>query len=190
MNNIINHNTIIVNEKVTFRCNQYTLYDEDQRVIGHVRESQSFWRYIVNRQLLPTTMNLFDENDRLVVSVHRGSSFLLPKVNILDPEGNLLAHLKSKLKLLKQEIEVYLPTSEQYVARILGDLIAWEFKIVDNNEQILGTVSKKWNGALKVLFTTADKYVVSIDPSLSDPTLRTIVIATAVVVDSIFKEKN
>ena len=54
------------------------------------------------------------------------------------------------------------------IASITGDWKGWNFKIIDNNNNQIGTISKKWNGILKEAFTTADKYVVDIVPEYAE----------------------
>ena len=189
MNNIIEHSQLIVDEKVTIRCNQYTIYDTNQRIIGHAEETKNFLRYLLNRQMIPLTLNIYGADDQLITSLHRGWTFWLPKWTVSDSTGNVIALLKSKLKLFKSETQILNPNGYQ-IATIFGDWKAWEFVINDADNRQIGSISKQWNGAMKEIFTTADKYLVSLEPTLTDPMLRTIVASVAIVVDSMFKESK
>ena len=53
----------------------------------------------------------------------------------------------------------------------------------------LAQVTKRWAGIGKELFTTADNYVVSIDPTLSDKNeTRLLILAAALCIDKVLKE--
>jgi uncharacterized protein YxjI len=54
----------------------------------------------------------------------------------------------------------------------------------------LATINKKWNGAMKEIFTTADKYKVSIDGTLVNDTLKKIVLSSAITIDMVLKERK
>jgi uncharacterized protein YxjI len=51
----------------------------------------------------------------------------------------------------------------------------------------MGTADKKWNGAAKEIFTTADKYHVSINRDISG-IHRVVIVSVAIVVDMVMKE--
>ncbi|GAB2021331.1 hypothetical protein RyT2_04050 [Pseudolactococcus yaeyamensis] len=73
------------------------------------------------------------------------------------------------------------------IAEINGDWKGWNFVITDETGQI-GIVTKKWNGAMKELFTTADKYFVEMSDDLLDETKRQAIASTAIAIDMIIKE--
>ena len=76
------------------------------------------------------------------------------------------------------------------IAAIEGDWFAWDFHITDSKGTEIGTVSKKWGGLVKEIFTDSDKYVVNISDSLTEENQRIAVLSTAVVIDMILKEQN
>lgn len=78
----------------------------------------------------------------------------------------------------------------QEIATIKGDWKAWNFEITDAAGQQIGTVDKKWNGMAKELFTTADKYAVNIEPSVTDENTRIAIASVAAAIDMILKEGN
>ncbi|MEJ0033396.1 MAG: hypothetical protein WDO15_25040 [Bacteroidota bacterium] len=45
-------------------------------------------------------------------------------------------------------------------------------------------------GAVKEIFTTADKYVVSLDPSYSNMMNKIIVLSSAITIDMVLKESK
>ncbi|MDR0405808.1 MAG: hypothetical protein LBH54_03315, partial [Clostridiales bacterium] len=71
---------------------------------------------------------------------------------------------------------------------IAGDWRGWNFTVTAADGAAIGTINKKWAGAMKELFTTADKYIVTIDSSVTDKTRRTALVAAATTIDMVLKE--
>jgi uncharacterized protein YxjI len=111
----------------------------------------------------------------------------MSKISLFDENGKQIAKIHQKFKLLKAEFKI-LGVSDAEIGKILGDWKAWDFTITDNRDTEIGLITKKWAGIAKELFTSADKYVVSIKPELADDIKRKTVIASAIVVDMILKE--
>ena len=66
---------------------------------------------------------------------------------------------------------------------------AWNWSLQDAAGNEVGRITKTWEGVAKTLFTTADNYVVTLDQDLTEP-LRTLVIASALGVDTALKQDN
>jgi uncharacterized protein YxjI len=63
-----------------------------------------------------------------------------------------------------------------------------DFKFVRNQEAI-GTVTKKWAGIGKELFTTADNYILEINSSVAKDDLARLMMVTSVLcIDMVIKE--
>lgn len=52
----------------------------------------------------------------------------------------------------------------------------------------IGTITKKWAGIGKELFTSADNYIISLSQE-SDPVLAALLLAAGLAVDTIYKER-
>jgi hypothetical protein len=76
------------------------------------------------------------------------------------------------------------------VSVITGDWKAWNFKINDSKDKQIGTISKKWNGAMKEIFTTADKYNVDINQEFNDTTNKIAILSGAITIDMVLKESK
>jgi uncharacterized protein YxjI len=90
---------------------------------------------------------------------------------------------------LKPEFRI-LDTNNEQIAIINGNWTAWNFNITDSKDAVIGTISKKWNGVLKESFTTADKYVVAIDPKVEEDTKKVAIVAAAITIDMVLKESK
>jgi uncharacterized protein YxjI len=76
------------------------------------------------------------------------------------------------------------------VAEIVGDWKAWNFVIKDESGSQIGTISKKWAGVLKEVFTTADKYYVNIDPFYATMMNKILILSSAITIDMVLKESK
>jgi uncharacterized protein YxjI len=137
--------------------------------------------------MMPLNLEISDMSGKTLVSLRRGWCFWLSEISILDENGRDMAKIKQKFKFVNSEFNI-LDIRGSQIGTILGDWKAWNFTITDNRNAEIGVITKKWAGAAKELFTTADKYVVSIKPETTDNVKRKAIIAAAVVVDMIMKE--
>ncbi|MFC2110973.1 phospholipid scramblase-related protein [Bacteroidota bacterium] len=71
---------------------------------------------------------------------------------------------------------------------IAGDWKAWNFTIKNSADAQIGTISKKWAGAVKEIFTTADKYNVNIESNFANETAKVLVVSSAITIDMVLKE--
>ncbi len=150
-------------------------------------------RFFINKSLLPTSVHIYEGNDptnesKLKFSIRRGITFLRSKVHIHDNTGKAIGYFKSKLFSIGGAFHVF-DLQDNQVALVKGDWKGWNFSFKDNTDQEIGTITKKWAGVGKELFTTADNYVLSLNDSHS-PEKATLLLAAALAVDTIYKEKN
>lgn len=66
---------------------------------------------------------------------------------------------------------------------------AWNFNIQDEHGTEVARITKTWEGLAKAVLTTADNYVVKIAPGVEQP-FRTLVVASAVCIDSALKQES
>jgi uncharacterized protein YxjI len=141
--------------------------------------------------LLPTTVEIREREDGPVqLSLHRGFTLLRAKVSVRDGDGQELGLLKAKLFSLGGGFFVYGKTGEQ-VAQVKGDWKGWNFKFLSASGKELGTITKKWAGIGKELFTSADNYIISLSDDLQqNPTIVALLLAAGLAIDVVFKERG
>lgn len=129
-----------------------------------------------------------DETNEVVVSIKKKWSFIRSKVMITGKDGKEIGYFKSKILSLGGGFRVYDNNDIQF-ADVKGDWVGWDFKIVDMSSKIIGTISKKWAGIGKELFTTADNYVLSLyeDREHTDVDAA-LILAAGLAIDIIYKE--
>ncbi len=172
----------------------YDILDPDsQEQIGIAKEEPGGMivalRFLVNKQMLPTRVNVYEGSEATGVpkfSIKRGFTLFRSRVDILDSEGNGLGWLKSKALSLGGAFRVFDSTDNE-VALVKGDWKGWNFRFLAGETEI-GSVTKKWSGVGKELFTSADNYIVTLngDPS---PQKSVLLLAAGLAVDTVYGER-
>jgi uncharacterized protein YxjI len=192
---LLQNNDFLIDEKVgMFKFeNQYKIFNDEGHLLGRVQQrmtlGQKFLRMIISPAALPFKIEIYDEKDSMILKVSRGWTFWMSKITIEDAQGMVLGYIKQKFKLFTPKFEV-LDSQNMLLAELKGDWTAWDFQLNNSQGQTLATINKKWNGAMKEIFTTADKYKVSIDGTLVNDTLKKIVLSSAITIDMVLKERK
>jgi len=194
---MIELDTILVKERVGFMkmSDTYDLYDPSTGTsVGICQEVPAWWvhllRFAVNKRMLPTTVKVFDNGQQEILEIRRGFTLLSPKVQVFDGNGKLMGFLKAKIFSIGTNLRV-LDVNETEIATLKGDWKGWNFKLLNPMGAELGTVTKKWAGMGKELFTSADNYVISLTPDVAGRVAtRKMLLAAALAVDTCYKEKQ
>jgi uncharacterized protein YxjI len=188
-------NEYFIDEKVElFKFhNEYKVYDQTAIPVGRIVQRVPGWhkllRLFLNKRMFPFTLEIIDNNDAVLVTIQRGWTFWMSKITILDASGNISGYIRQKFKLLKPRF-IILNADEEQIAEINGDWKAWNFGITGTNGRAIGFINKKWAGMAKELFTTADKYHVSIIPEYAEDHNKVNIVATAITIDMVLKENK
>jgi uncharacterized protein YxjI len=78
--------------------------------------------------------------------------------------------------------------ADAQVAEVKGDWKGWNFKYLDAAGKEIGTVTKKWAGLGKELFTSADNYVINVADGQSADFMA-LLLAAGIAIDTVYKEK-
>ena len=77
----------------------------------------------------------------------------------------------------------------QQVAEVKGNWKGWDFKFISKQGREIGSVTKKWAGLGKELFTSADNYIISLkDLSGASPAAGALLLAAGLAIDVVYKE--
>lgn len=174
-------------------ANAYKVFNQDGQQIGNIRQEvpllHKFLRLLLDKRIFPFTLNIVDTNEQVVASIHRGWTFWMSKIEIRDTNGVVVGGIKQKFKFMKPLFHI-LDANNEVLAEIKGDWKAWNFKIVDSSERELGAITKKWAGAFKEVFTTADKYRVTIAKECPEDINKMAIVAGAITIDMVLKESK
>jgi|SRR5262245_8480788 len=193
---LLDRQTFLVRERVGFAklTDTFDILDPStQQTIGIAKEEPPAWakwlRLLVNKRLMPTTVNVYEAEGRApTLSIHRSFTFLRAKIEVRESGDKPMGYLKSKLFSLGGGFRIY-DLRDQEVAELKGDWKGWDFKFLGKDGTQLGRVTKKWAGIGKELFTSADTYVISLDGPTQNRAAATLLLAAGLAVDIVFKER-
>lgn len=187
------NNTFVIDEEIAaFKLsNAYKVYNDKGEEIGAIQEHKSFIHILLGIFLpdgmMPFELNILNEDGYCIAQLKRGITFFTSTVRVLDGKSRFVAAFQQQLTLMKKKFTL-LDYKGKALATIQGDWKAWKFVITDAAGQPIGSVNKQWNGLAKELFTTADKYIVNIDPNVTDERQRIAISSVAAAIDMILKE--
>lgn len=194
---MLDRTTFLIKEQVALLkfVDRYDIYaPETGQPIGFAKEKVHWFthllRLLVNKQMLPTRVEVFEkEGCPALLAIRRGITLFRSRVHVLDQKGEEIGYFKSKILSLGGGFYVY-DRQDRQVAEIKGDWKGWNFKMLAADGRELGAVTKKWAGLGKELFTSADNYVIALaEGTPSNPGLAALLLAAGLAIDIVFKEQ-
>lgn len=195
MNPILNRNLFFVKEHVGMfkAANNYDIFDpESQEMIMTCREEKlgfftKMLRFTDYKRNTPFEVEIKSADGTPVLTVRRGVSLWLSKVEVLDENEQLIGQFKQKLFSIGGKFDV-LDAQDNMLCALKGKWTSWDFKFIKDQEEF-AHVSKKWAGAGRELFTSADNYMLSIDEKVPENhPLRILIVAAVMCIDMVLKE--
>jgi uncharacterized protein YxjI len=195
MHAALRNNLFFIKEHVGIfkAANNYDIFDpQSQQKILECREPNlgffsKLLRFTDYKRFTPFDVVVSTPEGQKVLSVKRGVSFLLSKVQVLDGNDRVVGSFRQKLFSIGGKFDV-LDAQEQVVCTLKGTWTSWDFRFVQGGAEF-AAVSKKWAGLGKELFTTADNYMLSIDPGVpAGDSRRLLIVAAVMCIDMVLKE--
>lgn len=196
MHPALNQNLFFVKEhvKIFKAANSFDILNpESKHVILQCREENlgfftKMFRFTDYKRMTPFNMEIKTPEGHRILTVRRGVSFFLSNVEVLDEQNRLIGKFKQKLFSIGGKFEV-LDASERPLCMLKGKWTSWDFKFISNDGKEFASVSKKWSGLGKELFTSADNYILQISPEVpADHPLRMLIMAAVMCIDLVLKE--
>lgn len=193
--NFFETDSYFIDEKVNYFKfeNAYKIFNDKGEHIGSINQkipfAQKLLRLVLDKAMLPFLLEIRNSNDQVEATLKRGWTFWMSKITILDSKGSSVGTIRQKFKLLKPTFKIF-DLNERVIAEINGDWKAWNFIIKDASGNQIGSINKKWAGAMKEIFTTADKYNVTIDPNYAENANKIAILCSAISIDLVMKEKK
>ncbi len=187
---------LVVNQKVKIieLTNEYAVYDSQGRQLGSVVQiGQGFLRKALRLltdvdQFLTHRLQVRDQHGAVVLNLTRPGKIFKSKVVVSAPSGQEIGRIVQQNVFGK--IRFGFESGGQQLGAIKAEnWRAWNFSVVDANDQEIARITKTWEGMVKTMFTTADNYVVQIHRPLEEP-LRSMVVASALTVDTALKQDS
>lgn len=196
MNPALNLNLFFVKEHVRIfkAANSFDIYDPStgQIVLQALEENLGFFtkmfRFTDYKRVTPFDIDIRTPQGQKVLTVRRGVSFFLSKVEVLDDAGMLIGMFKQKFWSIGGRFEVF-DANGKSLCMLRGKWTSWEFKFVSSDNKEFATVTKKWAGLGKEFFTSADNYVLQISEDVPpNHPLRQLILAAVMCIDLVLKE--
>ncbi|MBN1113652.1 MAG: hypothetical protein JXA53_12145 [Bacteroidales bacterium] len=195
MNAILNRDLFFVKEHVGMfkAANNYDILDPEtnQTIINCREDNLGFFtkmlRFTKYKIYTPFNVNLKTTDNQNILTIKRGVSFFISKVDVYDENNVLVGKFKQKFFSLGGKFDV-LDANDNYLCTLKGKWTSWDFKFIRNDIQY-AQVNKKWAGMGKELFTTADNYMLQINDNVPhNSSLRLLIVAAVMCIDMVLKE--
>lgn len=195
MHEILNKNLFLVKEHTKFfkASNNYDIYDPvTNQVVLHCREKIGFFtklfRFTDYKRMTPFNIIITTPEGKQVLRISRGISLFVSKVDVFDESDNRIGGFKQKFFSLGGSFNV-LDKNDNLVCTLKSiNWKGWEFRFSYGTEE-LASVSKKWGGLGKELFTTADNYILQINDKVpAGNALRELILGSVMCIDMVLKE--
>jgi len=196
---VLNRTSYFIREHVgVFKLSDtYDILDPTtQEQIGIAKEKPGglmhVLRFFVKKQILPTKVHVYEGSDpndesRRLLTIDRGFTLFRAKVNVRNAAGDLVGWFKSKVFTIGATFRVFTADGQE-VALVKGDWKGWNFRFLDAAQNELGTVTKKWAGVGKELFTSADNYIIALNGEPNEITAL-LLLAAGLAIDTVYKER-
>lgn len=188
-------NEYFIDQKVNFFKfeSEYKVFNESGTQIGIIRQristSHKLLSMLLNKAMMPFLLEIIDLDGNVLAVIKRGWTFFMSEIIIHGPHHEMYGYIKQKWKFFKPTFHI-MDAQKNFIAEIKGDWKAWNFVISEPNGSNIGTVSKKWAGAMKEVFTSADKYNVSIKEEYKENIDKIVIVSTAITIDMVLKESK
>jgi uncharacterized protein YxjI len=197
MHQVLNRNLYLIKEHLGLfkAASNYDIYDPQtgEQILQCREEKLGFFtkmlRFTDYKRYTPFDIEVRLPTGEPILHVRRGISFFLSKVVVHDgdEDGTVLGGFKEKLISIGGAFNV-LDAHDKPICHLKGKWTSWDFRFLAGDKE-LARVSKKWQGIGKELFTTADNYMLEINPSVPpDSSIRQLILAAVLCIDMVLKE--
>lgn len=195
MHEVLHKNLYLVKEHVGMfkAANNYDIYDpETGQMILHCREPNlgaftKMLRFTDYKRMTPFDIHITTPEGVPVVHVRRGVSVFLSKVSVTDEHDQSIGCFKQKFFSVGGAFDILDP-HEKPLCHLKGKWTGWNFRFLAGEVE-LASVSKKWTGLGKEMFTSADNYILQISEQVPpENPLRQLILAAVMCIDMVLKE--
>ena len=190
---------LVVNQKVKLieLNNQYSVFDSSGQQIASVNQvAQSTAKKLLRLvssldQYLTHKLEISDMKGQVVLRLTRPAKVFKSTVIVSDGADREVGRIVQENMIGK--INFSLQVGQQQIGAIKGEnWRAWDFRFEDASGTEVARITKKFEGITrlagsKILFTTADNYVLNIHRPLEQP-LISLVVAAALSIDTALKQ--
>ena len=172
--------------------NEYAVLDQHGRQVGAVLQATQSPLAFLARVFtswdvaLPITLHILGPGAVPELIVHK--PWFTWRCQVSRPDGQRVGEITKQIRLGKARFTLLDPRGAQLGEVRAHNWRAKDFSVYDGAGQAIARVTKRWAG-LRELFTDADTYVVEVSSAAADP-LRSLAVATCLVIDVVMKQKD
>ncbi len=195
MNPILNNNLFFVKEHIGMfkAANNYDILNPSTQEIMMIcrEENLGFFTKILRftdyKRMTPFNIEIKTTSGQKVLTVKRGTTFLVSTVEVFDENDQLVGSFKQKFFSIGGKFNLF-DANDNLLCTLKGKWTSWDFRFIKDNVEF-AHVSKKWAGIGKELFTTADNYILEIDKRVPENApIRVMIMAAVMCIDMVLKE--
>tara|TARA_Y100000817_G_scaffold241943_1_gene193869 strand:- start:288 stop:950 length:663 start_codon:yes stop_codon:yes gene_type:complete len=174
--------------------NKYEILTSSGQYHGAViEESGGFWGFLnrtVFRSHRPFKITVYNKSNVPILRLERKFFWMFSDLFISDSHGTRIGSIHRRFGLLRKKYDL-MDFNQMVFAQINAPIWRiWTFKIFDVRGKEIGSISKKWTGVFKEVFTDSDSFGVDLSYSEWDTLKKVIVFCAAISVDFDFFEDN
>jgi uncharacterized protein YxjI len=197
MHKVLNRNLYLVKEHAGLfkSANNFDIYDPstNEQILQCREDRLGFFtkmlRFTDYKRYTPFDIEVRLPSGQPILHVRRGITIFLSKVVVHDGDenGTVIGGFKQKLFSIGGAFQV-LDAHDKPICHLKGKWTGWDFRFLAGDKE-LAHVAKKWSGLGKELFTSADNYVLEINPNVPpDSSVRQLILAAVLCIDMVLKE--
>lgn len=173
--------------------NKYRILDENQKPFGYAAEERSGVGGAILRNILGHWRSfkviIFNEQRERVYELHFPFRWFFKTLFVADAKGRRIGKLQQRFAIFRKKFDVTDAYGKE-IAKINSSWFRfWTFDFFHHRLK-LGTVQKKWSGALGEFFTDKDNFIVKFEDQNLTPDTKALMLATCIMVDIIYFEEN
>lgn len=116
--------------------------------------------------------------------------FLFSELSVRGSEGATLGQVRRRFGIIYKKYDLVDASGRVFATIRSPRWRLWTFPIYDAHDNEAGSISKKWGGALREVFTDADTYLVDYGSRNWTTPQKAVILAAAVSIDFDFFENN
>ena len=169
--------------------NSYSISSETgEPLYKALEEGGKFLTRMFLRSMRPFTVNIYDMSDNLIMKLSRPFKWFFHYLDVLSPEGMRLGSVSWRFHLLKKYSVSDSAGNEIFLLKS-PMMNPWTLNITSPMGDEMGMIQKKWSGAAKEIFSTADNFMVEFPPSW-DANKRALLLGAVFLIDFVHFEKK
>jgi hypothetical protein len=162
-------------------ANKYLIKAADGSTLAYMAEDSHTLASTMMRNLAGThrkfSCNVLDLQGNVILSVKRGFALVNSHISVLvhprpGEPGELVGEVRQRWNLTRRKYELFLHRegSMQQFGAIDEPMLSWDFSVMGENGELLGSVNRNMRGLMRELFTDTGHYVLRYDAASPETT--------------------